>query len=371
MAQELLTLQNLAKYYTSAQSVVVGLNPTNLTFCRGEFVAITGESGSGKSTLAHVLGGILPYEGGELLYKGKPTSHYDSGDWERYRRDCVSFISQNYGILPGSSVLDNVTCALRLTGVDKGEAHQKAEEILKKVELWELRYRRAAKLSSGQKQRLSIARALAKSAPVLIADEPTGNLDAENSAMVIALLAEAAKDRLVILITHEFSEASDSVTRHIELHDGRVTMDVQLREVPELPAPAPKTVKAEGKKGLGWFVARFQIKARPVWSVLMLCLFAATVFAMFAIAGTFIANLDDTFTYNYDNSAFRNGESCRIVVARTDQEDMTGEDVEKLLGVKYVDSLEEYGCVTDIQYAYREGVDYEIKNGVATVGSRP
>ena len=119
MTRELLTLQNLAKYYASAQSVVVGLNQTNLTFCRGEFVAITGESGSGKSTLAHVLGGILPYESGELLFKGKPTSHYDSADWERYRRDCVSFISQSYGILPGSSVQDNVTCALRLTGVEK------------------------------------------------------------------------------------------------------------------------------------------------------------------------------------------------------------------------------------------------------------
>ena len=369
MAQELLTLQNLAKYYTSAQSVVVGLNPTNLTFCRGEFVAITGESGSGKSTLAHVLGGILPYEGGELLFKGKPTSHYDSGDWERYRRDCVSFISQNYGILPGSSVIDNVTCALRLVGVDKAAAQEKAEEILKRVELWDLRRRRAAKLSSGQKQRLSIARALAKPAPVLIADEPTGNLDAENSAMVIALLSEAAKDRLVILITHEFSEAADSVTRHIELHDGRVTMDVKLRDVPELPAPAPQKAKGEGKKGLSWFVARFQIKARPVWAVLMLCLFAAAVFAMFAVTGTFIANLDDTFTYNYDNSAFRNGDERRIVVAGPGGGEFAQEDIDKLLGLRYVESVEEYGYVTDIQYAYREGVDYEVARVLTNTGT--
>ena len=369
MAQELLTLQNLAKYYTSAQSVVVGLNPTNLTFCRGEFVAITGESGSGKSTLAHVLGGILPYEGGELLFKGKPTSHYDSSDWERYRRDCVSFISQNYGILPGSSVIDNVTCALRLVGVDKAAAQEKAEEILKRVELWDLRHRRAAKLSSGQKQRLSIARALAKPAPVLIADEPTGNLDAENSAMVIALLSEAAKDRLVILITHEFSEAADSVTRHIELHDGRVTMDVKLRDVPELPAPAPQKAKGEGKKGLSWFVARFQIKARPVWSALMLCLFAAAVFAMFAVTGTFISNLDDTFTYNYDNSAFRNGDQRRIVVSGPGGGEFSAEDMDKLLGVRYVESVEEYGYVTDIQYAYREGVDYEVTRVLTNTGT--
>lgn len=363
MAKELLTLQNLAKYYTSAQSVVVGLNQLNLTFCRGEFVAVTGESGSGKSTMAHVLGGILPYEGGELLYKGKPTSHYDSADWERYRRDCVSFISQSYGILPGSSVMDNVTCALRLVGFSKVQAQKDAEEILKKVELWDLRRRRAAKLSSGQKQRLSIARALAKPAPVLIADEPTGNLDAENSAMVIELLAEAAKDRLVILITHEFSEAEDYVTRRIELHDGVVTMDAQLREAPELPATRPedKHGAAGEKKRLSWFVSQFQIKARPVWAVLMLCLFAFTVFAMFATSGTFISNLDDTFTYYYDNSAFRNGDSKRIVVARPDGGEFTQEDVEKILSVKYVDSVEEWGYVTDIQYAYREGVDYGIR----------
>lgn len=367
MNQILLTLQDLSKYYTTEQSVTVGLSHIDLAFQRGEFVAITGESGSGKSTLAHVLGGILRYEGGELLYGGKPTSHYDSADWERYRRDKVSFISQSYGILPGSSVLDNVTCALRLVGISKEQAQKKAEEILKKVELWDLRYRRAAKLSSGQKQRLSIARALAKPAPVLIADEPTGNLDAENSAMVISLLAEAARDRLVILITHEFSEAADYVTRHIELHDGRVTMDARLREVPELPA-VPKTVKTEGKKGLSWFVSRFQIKARPVWAALMLCLFAFTVFAMFAISGTFISNLDDTFTYYYDNSAFRNGDTRRIVVARPDGGEFTPEDIEKILSVRYVDSVEEWGYVTDIQYAYREGVDYEIQNNLEAVG---
>ena len=369
MAQELLTLQNLAKYYTSAQSVVVGLSQTNLTFCRGEFVAITGESGSGKSTLAHVLGGILPYESGELLYKGKPTSHYDSGDWERYRRDCVSFISQSYGVLPGSSVIDNVTCALRLTGTDKASAQRRAEEILKKVELWDLRHRRAAKLSSGQKQRLSIARALAKSAPVLIADEPTGNLDAENSAMVISLLAEAARDRLVILITHEFSEAEDLVTRHIELHDGRVTMDTRLRETPALPEPGPVERHPGKTRGLDWFVAGFQIKARPVWAVLMLCLFAATVFSMFAFSGTFVSNLDDTFTYYYDNSGFRNGDPRRVVVGRMDGEELTEEDTEKLLSTRYVESLEEYGYLTDIQYAYRENEDYVLRHLLENIGS--
>lgn len=193
MAEELLRLEGVSKYYTSVQSVVMGLNNISLTSHRGEFVAITGESGGGKSTLAHVMSGILPYESGEMFLRGKPTSHYDSMDYERYRRDHISFISQNYGILPGCTVLENVVSALRLSGVGKASAIEKAESILQEVELWELRSRRAAKLSSGQKQRLAIARALAKPAAILIADEPTGNLDPENSAKIIDLLAKARR----------------------------------------------------------------------------------------------------------------------------------------------------------------------------------
>ena len=222
MDYPLIKLENLSKYYTSGQQVVMGLHNINLQFSRGEFVAITGESGSGKSTLSHVLGGILPYESGEFYLNGQPTSHYDGQNWEQYRRDNISFISQNYGILPGATVLSNVVTALRLTGMDKRTAKAEAEAILQQVDLWQLRHRRAAKLSSGQKQRLSIARALAKPAPILIADEPTGNLDPENSQKVIDLLAQAAKTRLVLLVTHEFSEAEDYATRHLVLQDGNV-----------------------------------------------------------------------------------------------------------------------------------------------------
>ena len=137
-----LKLEDLSKYYTTSSSVVMGLTNINLSFSVGEFVAITGESGSGKSTLAHVLGGILPYEAGELYVYGKPTSHYDAADWECYRRDMVGFISQNYGILAGNTVSENVESALRFSGMDADEARIKADEILKEVELTELKTRR-------------------------------------------------------------------------------------------------------------------------------------------------------------------------------------------------------------------------------------
>lgn len=361
MGKELLTLRDVSKYYTSGQSVVMGLNSVSLSFCAGEFVAITGESGSGKSTLSRVIAGILPYESGEMVVNGRPTSHYDATDWEYYRGHGISFISQSYDILPGCTVLKNVVSALRITGMDKAEAADKAEGILREVELWELRGRRAAKLSSGQKQRLSIARALAKPAPILIADEPTGNLDSENSAKVIRLLARAARERLVLMVTHDFDEAADTVTRRVVLRDGVVVSDVNLRPavaVEEEPHRAAPGGSAAGRKRLGLYTARLQMGARPIWSTLMLVFFALTAFAVFAFLGTLIVNLDDSHTRLYDPSAFPNGDPERLVVVRSDGAELTQTDFDALLSVEQVERLERYGYVTDITYFYREGVDY-------------
>ena len=361
MQQPILSLQVLSKFYTGSQSVVMGLNRISLDFHVGEFVAVTGESGSGKSTLAHVLSGILPYEGGEMLFQGKPTSHYDGADWERYRRDCVSFVSQSYGILPGCTVMRNVLTALRLSGMTAAGAAREAEKILRQVELWELRGRRAAKLSSGQKQRLSIARALAKPSPILLADEPTGNLDPENSEKVIRLLAQAAEERLVILITHEFSEAEEYVTRRINLRDGVVTADQHFgRE----RAAAPKEQPPRKKQRLGLNIAGVQLSGRPVWASLMLGFFALTAFAVFALLGTFIVNIDDTFTRIYDDSAFRNGAMERIVIGRSDGGQLTDEDIASFLAVEHAQSVQPYGYASDINYFYREGVDYKYHYSV-------
>ena len=360
MGKELLTLRDVSKYYTSGKSVVMGLNKINLSFRAGEFVAITGESGSGKSTLARIMAGILPYENGEMFLAGRPTSHYDGSDWEHYRSDSISFISQSYDILPGCTVERNVVSALRLTGMDKADADIRAKEILQEVELWSLRSRRAAKLSSGQKQRLSIARALAKPAPILIADEPTGNLDPENSAKVISLLSAAAKERLVIIITHEFDEVADHATRHITMQDSVVSADVVLRADAgaqfEEKAPAKRTKKIP--RGLSFYTAHLQISSRPVWSTIMLAFFSLTAFAVFAFLGTFIVNLDDTSTRIYDNSAFRNGDMERIVVVRADGEQLTDEDIQNMLTVPHAKSIERYGIISDVNYFYREGVDY-------------
>ncbi|MBQ7915790.1 MAG: ABC transporter ATP-binding protein [Firmicutes bacterium] len=358
MKDTMIRLANISKYYMIGQNVAMGLNGITLSFSLGEFAAITGESGSGKSTLAHVIAGILPYEDGELYINEKPTSHYDGVDWERYRRDQVSYISQEYGILPGNTVLENVISALRLSGMEEAGAEKKAEEILRQVELWEMRKRRAAKLSSGQKQRLSIARALAKPAPILIADEPTGNLDPDNSKKVIELLAQAAKGRLVILITHDFDEAADYVSRHIVLQDGKVAQDSWLKSNTEVENVPLITAK---EKGLGWYAAKLQLVSRPVWTTIMVLFFAMTAFGIFAVLGTFYASLDDVSTRYYSNSAFRNGNDRRVVVQRMDGYPMREGDYKTLVDVQYVAALERFDLMQDINYYYREDIDLEYK----------
>lgn len=357
---EVLRLENLSKFYTSAAGVVVGLSGINLSFSVGEFVAVTGESGSGKSTMAHVLGGMLPYESGELYVNGKPTSHYDAADWEKYRRDMIGFISQSYGILAGNTVLENVSVALRLGGMDKDAANARAMELLEEVELADMSSRRASKLSSGQKQRLAIARALAKPSRILIADEPTGNLDRENSDKVISLLKRASRDRLVILITHEFDEARDVATRRIELADGIVVTDAALAHAPEVQAEATQKPAAKAKKQrLGGYVSSLTLRARPVFSAIVCLLLAFTSFITFAVLGTLTVALDDTSTKIYESDAFENGHPERLVVMKQGGEPFTEAELNNLLSVKYVQSIELRGYAHDVGYYYRPGVDHQ------------
>ncbi len=359
---EVLKLENLSKYYTSENSVVVGLTGLNLSFSTGEFVALTGESGSGKSTLAHVLGGILPYESGELYIYGKPTSHYDAYDWSKYRRDLISFVSQSYGILPGNTVSENIESALRLSGLSAKEARRRARDILEEVELTEFRRRKAGKLSSGQKQRLSIARALAKPSKILIADEPTGNLDRENSEKVIALLKRATKDRLVILITHEFDEAKDVATRRIVLSDGAVVTDAKLAQVPAREAETQPAPASKKPKVLAPYVCRLTVKSRPVFSAILCLLLAVTTFITFVFLGNFVMALDDSSTRIYDSKAFFNGTPERLVIMRSDGENLTSEDYDALLSYKYVESLERFGYVNDFIYHYQKDIDHSTKD---------
>ena len=220
----LLQLKDIGKIYVSEGNVAVGIRGVNLSFNLGEFVAITGKSGSGKSTLLNVISGMDTYEEGELFIEGQPTSHYLQPEWEEYREKYISFIFQDYNIIESFTVLQNVELALMHIH-DKKQRRARALELIKRVGLLSHIKQKGSKLSGGQKQRTVIARALAKDSPIILADEPTGNLDSQTSKEIIALLKEVAKNKLLIVVTHNFDDFKDCATRHVRIFDGAIESD--------------------------------------------------------------------------------------------------------------------------------------------------
>lgn len=221
-------LQNVSKSYYSENGVTQALHRINLEFREGEFVAITGESGSGKSTLLHIIGGMDSFDEGEMFLDGQPTFQYDEADWEEYRRNQIGYVFQDYSLISHYTVLDNIVSALLIMGKERAEAEQTALSYLEKVGLKGYEAHRATELSSGQKQRLSIARALAKGTGIIAADEPTGNLDSETGLQIVELLRDLSKESLVIMVTHNYSQAEPYVTRKVRLHDGMIVSDVRV-----------------------------------------------------------------------------------------------------------------------------------------------
>lgn len=228
----LLKLEKIGKIYDSNDILTVGIRGIDLAFDYNEFVTIEGESGSGKSTLLNVIGANDTYEEGELYFNGEPTSHYFESDWEKYREKNIATIFQDFNIIENLTVLENVELAL-LRLDDKKERRRRAKELIARVGLTEQMNRRGSKLSGGEKQRTVIARALAKDAPIILADEPTGNLDVKASKEVAALLKEVSRDKLVIVVTHNPEFFKQYATRRVRIFDGSVSEDKQI----EPPAP--------------------------------------------------------------------------------------------------------------------------------------
>ena len=225
----LIKLQSVSKYYKSEETVSVGMKKISLEFDLGEFVAVTGESGSGKSTLLNVISGLDGYEDGELYLFDDETSHYTISDWERYRGAYIGFVFQNYNIIDSYTVLQNVLLALEVQGYDAKKRKQRALELIDQVGLTSHKHHKASKLSGGQKQRAVIARALAKDCPIIVADEPTGNLDSVSGEQVLKLLHEISKNKLIIVVTHDYEQIQAYATRKIKMHDGEVVEDKKIK----------------------------------------------------------------------------------------------------------------------------------------------
>ena len=227
----MITLKNVSKYYYSKGIIATGFTRVNLSLKLGEFVAITGESGSGKSTLLNVLSGLDSYEEGEMYINGEETSHYSERDFEEYRRKYISNIFQNFNLVNSYTVYQNVELVMLLNGAKRYEVKEKVNDLIKKVDLYRYRNVKVSKLSGGQKQRVAIARALAKDTPIIMADEPTGSLDSKSATMVIELLRKIATDKLVVIVTHNYEQVSDYVTRKITMHDGKILEDKVIKKI--------------------------------------------------------------------------------------------------------------------------------------------
>ena len=234
-----LELKNIYKSYYLDKEEFPVLKGINLQFDRGEFVSILGESGGGKSTLMNIIGGLDRNFEGEVLVNGKLLDHKKEKQLDNYRRATVGYIYQSYNLISHLTVLDNVLVALDMTTLTKEERRKRALELLDKVGLSEQVKKHPNHLSGGQKQRVAIARALASDPQIIIADEPTGALDAQNTKEVLALLDEIARDgKLVIAVTHS-QEVADNGTRIVHLADGKIDGDERLhpsKQIPEEPA---------------------------------------------------------------------------------------------------------------------------------------
>lgn len=227
----MLKLKNVSKFYYNKGIIASGITKVNLELKMGEFIAITGESGSGKSTLLNVISGLDSYEEGELYINGKETSHYTEKDFEDYRRRYIANIFQNFNLVNSYTVYQNVELALLLNGYKKRQIKKKVLDIIKQVGLSKFKNTKVSKLSGGQKQRVAIARAMVKETPIIVADEPTGNLDTESAKDIIKILKEVAKNKLVIIVTHNIEQVEEYATRIITMNDGRIIEDRRLKEV--------------------------------------------------------------------------------------------------------------------------------------------
>ena len=221
----MLKLENIKKDYVTGDATVHALKGVSIEFRKNEFVSILGQSGCGKTTLLNIIGGLDNYTDGDLIIGGKSTKTFKDRDWDNYRNHSVGFIFQSYNLIPHQSVLSNVELALTLSGVSKTERRKRAKEALEKVGLGDQLNKRPNEMSGGQMQRVAIARALVNNPEILLADEPTGALDSETSVQIMELLKEIAKDRLVIMVTHNPDLARQYSTRIVRLLDGNIIDD--------------------------------------------------------------------------------------------------------------------------------------------------
>jgi putative ABC transport system permease protein len=343
----LIKLVNVSKYYSTNNVIAMGLRKANLELAVNEFVAIVGESGSGKTTLLNVICGIDTYEEGEIYLNGEETSYFSTAEMENYRKKYVAFVFQNYNLIDSYTVLQNVEAPMILAGYPRKEIRRRALEIIDRVGLSKHIRHKATKLSGGQKQRVVIARALAKDCPIIAADEPTGNLDSESGKQILALLSEISKDKLVIIVTHDFDQVKQYATRKIRIYDGEIVEDVQLKPADKKPLPVILDAKVKIR-----FFDMIRMSVNNLFAVprktflLTLVLFITTFFVAW-MYGSYARSMAGGSEYTDFNTQFVNTGITRLVVRKADASIITPAELETLVGLNGTDFLVGHDYILD------------------------
>lgn len=375
----MLKLKDVSKFYYNKGIISSGFTKVSVEFNLGEFVVITGESGSGKSTLLNVLSGTDSYEEGEMYINGSETSHYSEIDFEDYRKKYIGNIFQNFNLVNSYTVYQNVELVLLINGYKRKEVKEKINNILKEVDLYRFRKTKVSKLSGGQKQRVAIARALAKETPIIIADEPTGNLDSRSANSVLETLHKISKDKLVIIVTHNYDQVEKYATRKIKMHDGKVVEDKIIVKSKEDIVPVAskyKNISALNKLRLG---LRNTFNIIPKFLLIFLVYFFI-VSALLAEYSSFKKAEYETSKMGY-NSYFQNIDDKRIVLQKNDKSAFTDEDYEKISKLSNVDYIVKDDLILDNTvsfvndetnlYLYGTVKDISIFSGKLNLGRMP
>ena len=341
----MIKLKNVSKFYYSKGMIASGFSKINLEFNLGEYVAITGESGSGKSTLLNVISGLDSYEEGEMYVNGEETSHYLEKDWEIYRRKNIGNIYQNFNLINSYTVYQNIELALSLNGMKRKERKEIVLDLLKKVDMIKYKNTKVSKLSGGQKQRVAIARALAKDVPVIIADEPTGNLDKASANKVFEILKEVAQNKLVIVVTHNYEQVEPYVTRKITMHDGKVLEDKKIREKQKV-----EEQKETNYKNLRW-IDRFLLGFRNAFNILpkFVLLFLVYSFIVVALMAELAAFRQAEYEMDKSgfNYVFQDTNDHRIIMNKKDRTAFTKEEIQAIKNLNNIDYVIENDLLVD------------------------
>ena len=343
----MLKLENVSKFYYNKGIIASGFTKVNLELKIGEFVAIIGESGSGKSTLLNVISGLDSYEEGEMYVNGKETSHYQEKDFEEYRRKYIANIFQEFNLINSYTVYQNVELVLLLNGYKKHKVKKKILDIIDKVGLTKFKNTKVSKLSGGQKQRVAIARAMVKDTPIIVADEPTGNLDSESAKEIIELLKKVAKDKLVVVVTHNIEQIEDVATRIIKMHDGRIVQNIEKKKIKEEPEIT------ESKYHNITLFNKYRLGVRNTFNIAskFLLLFAVFFFLSASILTEYASfQMSEANTADEGYSiAFRDLSENRIIINKKDRTYFTNDDYEKIKQLPNIDYIVEDDIFIDEQ----------------------